>query len=457
MWRRNRLSRIRVIISLALLLSWLLSCAPVPPATLEPVRPTGDAPPTSEPGGGSGSKVLKSEMERDLSPDVSDQEMGVLIAGNSNFAWDFYQAVRGQDGNLFYSPYSISTALAMTYAGAHENTALQMAEALNFELPQERLHPAFNALNLSLTGQGESASNTDESQPFQLNVANSLWAQDNYPFLPEFLDLLGRNYGAGLRLVDFVSDAEGARVEINDWVAEETGGKIKDLIPEGAIDDLTRLVLANAIYFKADWYHPFEKAETRDGPFILLDGNRVQVPMISHETAPPMPYKAGDGYQVIELPYIGETTSMVILVPDAGGFEDFEASLDGERVKGILEGVEPRMVSLTMPKFSFESEFSLKNTLAAMGIADAFDGKLADFSGMDGTKDLHIGDVFHKAFVAVDEKGTEAAAATAVIMKLESAPLTEIELTIDRPFIFLIQDKPSGAILFIGRVLNPED
>jgi serpin B len=415
-------------------------------------KPPGDA--VSTPGDAS-IKVLQSEVQRETSPDVPTSDLEELVAGNSAFALDFYQAVRERGGNLFFSPYSLSVALAMTYAGARENTEAQMADTLNFSLPQDRLHPAFNALDLEITETPIEPSQNDEKVPFQLSIANSLWGQEGYPFIPEFLDLLAKNYGAGMHLEDFINDPEGARIEINDWVARETNDRIKDLIPEGAINDLTRIVLANAIYFKADWVQPFSKELTRDQPFNTLDQGQIMVPMMSHDSPENMNYYAGPGFQAVELPYVGDKVSMVLLVPEVGGFSEFEADLDSALFEEILANLEPKRVSLTMPKFSFDSKYDLAGTLSGMGMPDAFTSGVADFSGMDGTLDLFISDVFHKAFVAVDEKGTEAAAATAVIMELSSAVMQDVVLTVDRPFIFLIRERQTGTILFLGRVLNP--
>jgi serpin B len=443
----NHVTRFRQFISvvlLSILTLQVVGCA----------SPIAQSPPI---GGAPGAKVLHSEIQRAMSPDAPPADLEELAAGNRAFAADFYKAVRSRDGNLFFSPYSLSTALGMTYAGARENTAIQMADVMHFNLPQERLHQAFNALDLELSSRNSQSGKADEPQAFQLSVANSLWAQYDYPFLAEFMDLLALNYGAGLRLVDFAKAPEPARREINDWVYRETQKKIEDLIPEGAIDNLTRLVLANAIYFKADWKQPFAKEQTQRAPFTLLDGSQVQALMMAHSKPQSLNYAAGDGFQAVELPYVGDQVSMLVLVPDQGRFVDFEARLDEVQLKDILDSMESRMVDLRLPKFKFESTYDLRDTFSALGMADAFDAELADFSGMDGTKLLYIGNVFHKAFVAVDEKGTEAAAATAVVMQLESAIMQAIVLTIDRPFIFLIQDKPSGAILFMGRVLDPTE
>lgn len=396
-------------------------------------------------------QVAQSDKPRVLSPAVAPSNLEELVAGNSAFAFDLYQAIRKQPGNLFYSPYSISVALAMTYAGARGETERQMAQVLHFALEQARLHPAFNALDQALASRGAGAKSKD-GQPFRLRVANSLWGQAGYTFLPAFLDTLAENYGAGLRLVDFKGAPEDARKAINDWVSDRTEGRIRDLIPQGAIDTLTRLVLANAIYFNAAWMHTFEKSATQDGPFYLLDGSQVTVPMMRQNER--FPYFAGKGVQAVELPYDGGEVSMVLLVPDRGAFSAFEEALSAQVVTDILARMEQISVNLAMPRFKYDATLSLADTLRAMGMPEAFSAN-ADFSGMDGTRNLAITDVFHKAFVAVDEAGTEAAAATAVIIGLTAMPASPVDLTVDRPFIFLIRDIQTGAILFVGRVLNP--
>jgi serpin B len=412
------------------------------------------APSTGEDGSG---KVLQSQTARNMNPVSPSEDMKELVGGNNAFAFDYYRSVRDQGGNLFFSPFSISIALAMTFAGAREGSETQMSQVMHYSLPQERLHAAFNALDLLLEGSNDSAGDEEEGQEFELNVANSIWGQKDYEFLAEYLDLLALNYGTGLRLVDFASAPEEARQAVNLWVEDQTKDKIKNLIPEGAIDGFTRLVLANAIYFKADWLFPFDKNNTRDNPFNLLDGGEALVPMMSFSTSEQLSYHAGEGFQAVEMPYVGEDVSMVILVPDAGKFEAFESELNSALVESILSALEPNQVMLTLPKFSFESEFQLKDKLSQMGMPEPFDPDLANFSGMDGTRQLYIGEAYHKAFVAVDEKGTEAAAATAVIMQLSMAPAQQIDLVVDRPFIFLIRERETGTILFLGRVTNPSN
>ena len=398
-----------------------------------------------------GTGVALSEKQRDTSPDVSTSDSTKLVEDNSEFAFDLYQALRQQKGNLFYSPYSISLALAMTYAGARGGTEQQMADTLHFELQQALLHPAFNALDLELASRGEGAKGKDD-KGFRLHIVNAIWGQKDYKFLNQFLDVLAVNYGAGLRLLDFISEPEQSRITINNWVSDQTEGKIKDLIPQGVIDDLTRLVLTNAIYFNAAWLNPFENELTSDRAFHLLEGDDVTVPMMTQTNS--FGYATGDGYQAVELLYDGSELSMIILLPNSGQFESFQNSLNAALVDHIVSDLQSRQVSLTMPKFEFESEFSLADTLAAMGMPMAFSDE-ADFSGMTGNRELTISDVLHKSFVSVDEAGTEAAAATAVVVGLTSAPEQPVQVTVDRPFIFLIRDIETGTILFVGQVVNP--
>lgn len=395
-------------------------------------------------------ETAQSDKPRNTSPDVSETDLQSLVSGNTHFAFDLYQELSSTDGNLFFSPHSISLALAMTYAGARNTTEQQMKDTLHF-LSQETLHPAFNALDIELAKRGQGAEGTD-GEGFKLNIANAIWGQTGYPFLDTFLDVLSENYGAGMNLLDFSAAPDESRIIINDWVSDQTAEKIKDLIPQGAISSLTRLVLTNAIYFNAAWKYPFEEEATQDGTFNLSDGGQATVPMMSQTSR--FGYAAGDGYQAAELLYDGDELSMVILVPDAGALGSFEDSLTSESLNTILSGLEIKDVNLQLPKFKYESDsVSLKDTLAKMGMPDPF-GANADFSGIDGNKNLFISDVIHKAFVSVDEAGTEAAAATAVIMD-ESAPGEIIPLTIDRPFIFLIRDIATKAVLFAGRITNP--
>jgi serpin B len=397
------------------------------------------------------SETLKSDKQRITSAIVNQTDLAVVVEGNNAFAFDTYQALKEVDKNLFYSPYSISLALAMTYVGARGDTAQQMASTLHYTLPQERLHTALNSLDLELSRRGEGAKGKD-GKGFRLNIVNAIWGQKGYKFLSGFLDILAENYGAGLRTLDFMGAPESSRITINNWVSDQTEGRIKDLIPQGAIDAMTRLVLTNAIYFNAAWQYPFDKNATTNGTFHLLDGSEVTVPMMRETES--LRYTEGNDYQAVELPYDGRELSMLILLPWSGQFSTFEKSLDARHADAVTSDLAPKRIALTMPKFEFTSDFSLKKMLIANGMPVAFTDS-ADFSGMTGKRDLFISDVIHKAFVSVDETGTEAAAATAVIMAATAMPAPPIEVTIDRPFIFLIRDIETGTILFVGRVMNP--
>ncbi len=401
---------------------------------------------------------IRSEKER-AAPAAGKTDRAALAGGNSAFAFDLYRALRGREGNLFYSPHSVSLALAMTYAGSEGRTASQMADALRFSLPRDRLHPAFNALDRELASRGEGLQEED-GEGFRLSIVNAVWGQREHPFREPFLDVLAESYGAGVRQADFIAATEESRVAINDWVAESTEDRIRDLIPPGIIDPLTRMVLTNAIYFNASWAHPFGEADTRQRPFHLLDGGSVEVPMM--RTSEDFGYAARDGYQAVDLPYLGHELSMTVIVPDWGRFREFEESLDSALVDLIMADLGSRYVTLDLPKFEFQSEFRLGETLKSMGMSDAFDSAASDFSGMDGRsclagdpECLYIREVVHRALVSVDEAGTEAAAATAVIMQAESAPPDPVSVTVDRPFIFLIRDRETGAILFVGRMEEP--
>ncbi len=395
-------------------------------------------------------REVRSDRQRNESPRASARDVKALVQGNNTFALNLYGTLSDGEGNLFFSPFSISQALAMTLAGARGETERQMINTLHYELPQSALHPSFNALDRELASRGQGLQ-AEENQFFELNIANAIWGQQGYEFLPDFLDVLAENYGAGLRPVDFAGAPEESRARINDWVSEETQDKIRDLLPFGAVDSNTRLVLTNAIYFNASWQLPFDRRLTRELPFHLAGGSVVEVPMMTETSRDLYGYVEGEGYQAVDVPYSSGEMSMTILLPDEGTFVEFEDSLNARVLDRIFDDLEIGDIALTMPLFELESEFSLDNTLAEMGMPDAF-GAEADFSGMTGTKGLWISKVVHKAFVSVDEEGTEAAAATAVVVE-ESGPIL---VTVDRPFIFLIRDRATGAVLFLGRVMNPK-
>jgi serpin B len=394
---------------------------------------------------------VKSNKARETSPQVDTAVLGTLVAGNTAFAMNLYQAMRVPEGNLFFSPYSISEAMAMTYAGARGQTESDMGKALNFALAQTTLHPAFNLLDLDLAKRGQGAKGKD-GQGFRLHVVNAIWGQRDYKFLDPFLNTLATNYGAGLRLADFKNQPEPSRALINAWVSDQTENRIKDLLPQGSVNPMTRLILTNAIYFNAAWQLPFQKTATSPGVFRRLNSTEVTVPMMKQTSS--FKYAAGDIYQAVEMMYDGAELSMIVLLPQSGKFDEFEASLDGPTLKGITDRLTAREVALTMPKFQFESSLGLRQSLTKLGMGVAFTDA-ADFSGMNGGHDLLIQDVLHKAFVSVDEDGTEAAAATAVIVGTTALPAEPVAMTLDRPFIFLVRDNATGAIVFLGRVNDP--
>ncbi|MFW6164516.1 MAG: serpin family protein [Planctomycetota bacterium] len=367
-------------------------------------------------------------------------------ADNNAFACDLYTRLSQQEGNLFFSPFSISTALAMTYAGARDETADQMAKTLHFELNQERLHAAMG----DLVGVMNEASKQEGAE---LIVANALWGQEGFKFLDDFLKVNREHYAAGLRQVNF-AQTEQARQTINAWVADQTRNLIPELLPAGVLDAMTRLVLTNAIYFKGKWLHEFKPKRTKDLPFTTADGTEVQTPMMRQtEDAG---YAEGKTWQAVSLPYMGRELSMVVVLPKAkDGLAKLEKAFTADFVAGKLARLRRQEVALTLPKFKLESRFSLGKVLAAMGMPLAFDQAKADFSGMTGRSDLYISAVVHKAVVEVNEEGTEAAAATGVVMTLKAMPRPPKVFKADHPFLFFIRHEPTGSILFLGRVADP--
>jgi len=397
-----------------------------------------------------GAEVIRSSKARITTPEASPADLDEVGTGNRAFAFDLYSELHAEEGNLFMSPYSISTALAMTYAGAEGDTEAQMRDVLHF-IDEARLHPAMNAIDLALESRGEGARGSDAG-PFRLNVVNATWGQTGYPFLPSYIDVLGLHYGAAMYLLDFARDPEGSRAVINGWVEEQTEDRIRELIPMGLITPITTLVLTNAIYFNAAWNQPFEVADTNDLPFTRLDGSTVTVPMMFQNKE--HLYGEGDGWRAVELEYDAPELSMVLVLPDAERFGEVESSLSETFYQAVMTSLSGHGVAVTLPKFEYESAFGLNDALIALGMVDAFNGGVADFSGMDGSRSLFIQAVLHKAFVNVNEAGTEAAAATAVIVGRVSIP-EPAEITLDRPFLYFIVDRPTGEILFLGRVLDP--
>lgn len=388
-------------------------------------------------------------------PAVDDDRLAALATGNAGFALALHEHLADADGgNLFVSPFSISVALAMTYAGARGTTREAMAETMRYTLG-EAVHPAFEELQTRLDRRESTEDREGEAvDAFELNVANALWGRAGYRFADDYLDLVEEHYGGGLREADFGGDPDGERQRINRWVADETEGRIEDLLPRGALDPSTVLVLTNAIYFLASWRDEFDPADTDEGTFTSLDGSESTVPFMHQNVR--THYAEVGGVEAVELPYVGEEVSMVLLLPEAGRFEAFERGLDADRLFGIFEQLGDARGDLAMPKFEIETSLQLGQTLSAMGMSEAF-GSGADFGGIqDGDGGLRIDEVYHDAFATVDEEGTEAAAATAVVMA-DSAPPDWGELRLDRPFLFCIRDRPTDAVLFLGRVVDAGD
>jgi len=372
---------------------------------------------------------------------------GPTVADASNrFGFDLYGRLRGEGGNLFFSPYSLSSALAMTYAGARGETARQMAAVLHLPAGAAGVHTAYAALGADLNAPGK---------PYELAVTSALWGQKGYGFLPDFLALLKTQYRAPLAELDFAADTEAARRTINAHVEKATREKIKDLIGQGQLAAQTRLVLTNAIYFKGRWVLPFDKKATREDDFLLAPGSKVRVPMMNQTDE--FPYADAGDCLALALPYEGGALAMIVLVPkQADGLAALEKSLSAAKVAECLARMRAQEVQVALPRFTMTTAFLLRETLAAMGMGDAFDFAKADFSGMNGGKEpLWIGQVIHKAFVEVNEEGTEAAAATAVVAEGGEAPAPPPVFRADRPFLFLIRDVRSGCILFLGRVADP--
>jgi serpin B len=396
--------------------------------------------------------VDSNKADKALVADSND--VRAAVGGNADFAFALYGKLRNDPsatkprGNLFFSPYSISTALAMTYGGARGETEKQMATALHFTLPGKRLHSAFGTLQKQLV-------QDEKSRGYQLLVANALWGQKDETFLKEFLDLTKDYYGAGLTQLDFINETEKSRQIINSWIEEKTKEKIEDLIPHGGVGPDTMLVLTNAIYFKGDWRTKFEKKDTAPADFAVSNKDKVKIDLMYIKER--FRYYADEKMQVIELPYKGDELSMLVLLPkETEGVKEMENTLTAESIDALSAKMRTVEVNVYFPKFKMTcGTFSLNNALVALGMPDAFGGR-ADFSGMNGAGGLCISDVFHKAFIEVNEEGTEAAAATAVVMRT-----TAIELPVvfraDHPFVFIIKDNRSGSILFMGRVMNPAE
>jgi len=394
--------------------------------------------------------IAKSETARE-NPSASNETILKQAESVNNFAVAMYNQLKKEGKNLFFSPYSITAALAMTAAGANGATKQQIMDALRVTLQGVDFDKALNAIDQSIM------SHAAATNGLTFNVVNSAWLQSGWNFKVSYLDHLAKYYGAGVNLLDFASKPEESRLVINTWVAGQTNDKILNLLPEGSIVSNTALVLTNAIYFLADWLYTFNPAFTTDRNFTLLDNSTITVKGMSYrasDSAVSMRYARVNGVSAMDFPYKGDRLTMTVLLPDSGKFVSAENSLSAATLSQLFSALQPETLQVSLPKFKFTfGTVSLKAPFKALGMIDAFE-PVADFSGIDGAQDLWVGDIYHKAFISVDEKGTEAAAATAVVLKWKSLPPVFI---VNRPFIFVIRDKETGVILFIGRILNPNE
>ncbi len=447
-----------ILIALMLLVTLTACAAPTPGSPTAPPSPSsGSAAPHPR-------YVVAKKMllkpDKDAVAYVPD-----LVQGINAFAADFYRSVgRDNQENVVFSPYSINLAFSLAYAGARGETASQMQEVLHF-LPQEAHHPAWGMLNKYMHQFEEE---TDASGALRLHIINSAWVQEGYPLYDTYVNTLGRYYGIGLWLVDFIRDSEGARRAINDWAAKETSGKVQDIIPPNILNQRTRLVLVNAMHFKGLWAHPF--TSTREEPFTLVDGTRVSVSMMHVDKF--FSYVEGDDYQAVILPYVlGRRVSpilqapepdvdMIVILPARGRQAAVEEALSPRFLQEIQDRAEKALVHLGLPRFRMSFKRPLKQVLQNMGMDIPFDPGRADFTGISPdakVNPLFIRDAFHQAFIDVNRKGTEAAAVTAVVVELEAGPHIEKEvtMTVDRPFLFAIVERHTGVVLFLGRVMDP--
>lgn len=382
---------------------------------------------------------------------------GPIANSQNQFALDLYGQIHDDNqDNLIFSSYSIWQALAMVYAGARGDTESQMMATMHYDLPQNELHTTLGGMNAEILSRGVAPDDAPEgTQPLLLNIANGIWSQEGFALQPDYVDILNQAYDSEMYQVDFANgSAEAIADEINGWISDETEGKIEAVVSPDALSPMTRLVLANAIYFKGAWLFQFHPEATSDAPFTRLDGSTVDVPMM-HQVEN-FGYAVTDTFVAVELPYAGDSAAMLIVMP-LGDFAEFEngltlESFDAIRLQAMVTRAE---VNLSLPRFEFSTEVSLPDTLKAMGMTDAFDPNLADFSGI-ADEELYISDVLHQAVIKVEETGTEAAAVTVVIMETTAAPMDEpVEITLDHPFIYAIYDRATNAILFMGRVTDP--
>ncbi len=412
--------------------------------------------PSSSPGSSSapkgGSTVRSARLRQQSSGDTA-----AAVATVNGLGADLYRQLASARpaANVVASPASVAIALAMVREGAVGLTGTEMDKVLHTAGP-DALSPSMNALDQALAARSGArpAPSGQGSIEVTLKIANSLWGQEGLRWKQPFLDRLAELYGAGLQLTDFKANPEQARIAINAWVSEQTAKRIPELLPDGLLDELTRMVLVNAIYLKAPWLSPFDKAATTDQPFTRLSGAPVRVPMMRSQEE--LAYANGDGWQAVDLPYAGYELTMTLVLPAAGPLADVESQLSNGLLDTIVGGQALRMVSLGLPRWDTESALDLAGALRALGMPTAFDANRADFTAMTDAERLYLSAVQHQANITVDEAGTEAAAATAAVMRTTAAPAgPPVELVFDRPFLFFIRDVPTGAVVFLGRVADP--
>ncbi len=409
--------------------------------------------------------IDRSSIPYNDSPVILSEDMETLVDDLTDFTLAFYHQAaiheNGRDQNIFFSAYSIENALAMTWAGARNRTAAEMADAMQITLEPLTFHPCLNFLNIDLNSRGDLVPESGDA--FQFNLVNAIWARMGYPLLPSFLDTIKENYNAGVRRLDFYNDPGASRQTINIWVEDQTQNRIQNLLPPGSIDPSTVLVLTNAIYFKASWFSAFDPEYTRDDVFTRGDGSTVTAAMMAQQL-PARYYKTPD-FDAVELPYVSTRSgryeypgelSMLLVIPNPNRFGQIEAAMDSSFIDHVISSLRSGEVNLTLPKFEFEFEIPCRQIMQNLGMNDAFSPSAADFTGLvdPSVSRPFIDEIYHKAFINVNEEGTEAAAATAVVMREVSVP-DPVIIAVDRPFIFLVRDQITGAILFMGRVLDP--
>ena len=422
--------------------------------TKTPVMTTPDTP---IPGAEDASwETLRSELKRDTAPEVSADDMAALAQGNHELTLALYKNTIDGDANQMISGFSVRQAFGMLYAGARGDTESEIANVMSFAADQNAFHKAYNALDLALASRndpGAPAAGPEQPavEPIQLYNGNRLWMRNDMQVKDTYLDLLAVNYGAGVERLDFQGAPEPSRSVINGWVEDKTNDRIKNLLPAGSVDPDTTAVLTNAVYFKAPWQTKFEESSTFPEAFTTLAGVTKDVDTM-HGGFFGIAHAQGAGWQAVELPYRKGELAMMVILPDAGTFEAFESALTAAQLSGIAGQLAPSSVRLSLPKWTFETSVDLKTPMQNMGMNTIFNA--ADLSGMmDG--DFAVTGVFHKTFVAVDEGGTEAAAATAITIGVTSAPTFEHQFKADRPFFFVIRDVQTDAWLFFGRVTDP--